>query len=61
MVSLLFIFACMHTVGHPIGVVDVVESKTCTIQLKDETVVIITSKICENLKEGDVIQVKRTK
>ena len=60
MIYILFILlGCFKKANKPIGVVDVVESNTCVIQLDGETTVTLTSKICTALKEGDILQVKR--
>jgi len=59
MISLLLISCAMKTTV--IGTVDIAESKVCTVQLADDSIVELESKICTVLKEGDIIRVVRKK
>ena len=40
-----------------IGIIDAKEDTVCALQLPDETIIYVDSRICENVKEGDVIGV----
>lgn len=59
MIVLLF-FACSTKTIH-VGTIDVAEQRVCTVQLVDETIIELESKICNYLQEGDTIHVVRVK
>tara|TARA_B100001250_G_C19753090_1_gene768756 strand:+ start:1198 stop:1368 length:171 start_codon:yes stop_codon:yes gene_type:complete len=44
-----------------IGVVDNIDEKICEVQLVNEEIIYLDSKICDSLKEGDEIKVLRPK
>jgi hypothetical protein len=58
MISILFWFGCMHRPVF-IGVIDAKEDTICVIQLADESIIHVDSKLCADVKEGDVIGVIR--
>ena len=53
------LLACATKQYSMVGVVDVKDTDTCAIQLQDETIVYINSKVCTNLREGDMIWVTK--
>ena len=59
MLSLLLVACATKIVD--VGTVDVTEQNICVLQLSDETIIEIESKLCSNLREGDVIRVLRKK
>ncbi len=56
----MFLFSCM-TKTVVVGTVDIVEPTSCHVQLLDESIVWIESKMCASLQEGDIIKVVRIK
>ena len=44
-----------------VGVIDIIDNGTCSIQLEDSTIILVSSSICKGLKEGDTIKVKYDK
>ena len=56
MISILFWLGCMPK-PVLIGVIDVKESTVCVIQLADESIIHVDARLCQNVKEGDVIGV----
>ena len=56
------LFGClMAHHNKKVGVIDIIEDGTCSIQLEDSTIILVSSSICKGLKEGDTIKVKYDK
>ena len=62
-INILFFLACLNSKNHKVnlGVIDVIETSVCTIQLKDESIIEVKSSFCQSFKEGDIIQVIRSR
>ena len=64
MISLIFLLvSCMgpRTVHLNLGAVDMIDREVCLVQLVSGEIIEIESKVCNNLREGDVIKVVRSK
>lgn len=57
--SLFSLFLFIGCMPKPVlvGIIDAKEDNVCAVQLADETIIYVDSRICENVKEGDVIGV----
>ena len=53
--------ACLMTNHRKVGVIDIIDKNVCSIQLEDETYILVNSSVCKGLKEGDTIEVKHDK
>ena len=60
MISFL-LFGCLLVSHRKVGVIDIIDNGTCSIQLEDSTMILVSSSICKGLKEGDTIRVKYDK
>ena len=60
MISLILI-GCLMTTHKKVGVIDIIDYDVCSIQLEDETYVLVHRSVCEGLKEGDAIEVRHDK
>ena len=58
MISVVFLFACASR-HIDVGVIDIVDPSVCVIQMADESILEITPSFCKNLREGDIIKVRR--
>ncbi len=54
---IIIILACLTTNHKKVGVIDIIDKEVCSIQLEDETFILVNSSICNGLKEGDVLEV----
>ena len=54
----IFLFGCHH---RKMGVIDIIDNGTCSIQLEDSTMILVSSSVCKGLREGDTIEVKHDK
>ena len=52
------ILACLMTNHRKVGVIDIIDQNVCSIQLEDETYILVSGSVCKGLKEGDTIEVK---
>jgi len=57
---ILFMLGCFlsKSLKH-VGVVDRKENKICEVILFNEDIIFVESKLCDSLKEGDVIKIQR--
>ena len=53
------LLACATKQYSMVGVVDVKDTDTCAIQLRDESIVYFSNKVCAGLREGDMIWVTK--
>ena len=53
--------ACLMTAHRKVGVIDIIDRDVCSIQLEDETYILVHRSICEGLNEGDAIEVRYDK
>ena len=58
---IIFILGCLMATHRKVGVIDIIDYDVCSIQLEDETYILVHSSVCEGLKEGDAIEVKDDK
>ena len=49
--------ACLITNHRKVGVIDIIDQNVCSIQLEDETYILVNGSVCKGLKEGDTIEV----
>lgn len=61
MVGFIMIGCLMAHHSKKVGVIDIIDNGTCSIQLEDSTIILVSSSICKGLKEGDTIKVKYDK
>ena len=61
MVGFIMIGCLMAHHNKKVGVIDIIDNGTCSIQLDDTTTIMINSSMCKGLKEGDTIRVKYDK
>ena len=54
---IILLLGCLMTAHKKAGVIDIIDQNVCSIQLKDETFILVNSSICRGLKEGDAIEV----
>ena len=54
---IIFILGCFMASHKKVGVIDIIDNNVCSIQLVDETFVLVSSSVCRGLKEGDTIEV----
>jgi len=57
----LIILGCLMATHRKVGVIDIIDREVCSIQLEDETYILVHSSVCEGLKEGDAIEVLHDK
>jgi len=57
----LILIGCLMTTHKKVGVIDIIDYDVCSIQLEDETYVLVHRSVCEGLKEGDAIEVRHDK
>ena len=60
MISFL-LFGCLLVSHRKVGVIDIIDNGTCSIQLEDSTMILVSSSVCKGLREGDTIEVKHDK
>ena len=53
---LLTLFSCLVHKTSLVGVVDYTDRDSCAVELNGGTMIVISSSVCENAKEGDTIQ-----
>ena len=58
---IIFILGCLMATHRKVGVIDIIDYDVCSIQLEDETYILVHRSVCEGLKEGDAIEVKHDK
>ena len=54
---IILLLGCLMATHKKSGVIDIIDQNVCSIQLKDETFILVNSSVCKGLKEGDVIEV----
>ena len=57
--TILFLTACIKnsSMSKPIGAVDTVNGRHCSIQLDNEKIIFLNSELCNHLTEGDTISI----
>ena len=58
---IIFILGCLMATHRKVGVIDIIDYDVCSIQLEDETYVLVHRSVCNGLKEGDAIEVRYDK
>jgi len=58
---LLLSLACSSYKYVRVGVIDIIDVYTCSIQLDTEETIQVKSSFCKGLKEGDIIKAKSRK
>jgi len=58
---IIFILGCLLTTRKKVGVIDIIDYDVCSIQLEDETYVLVHRSVCKGLREGDAIEVRYDK
>lgn len=54
---IILLLGCLMATHKKTGVIDIIDQNVCSIQLKDETFILVNSSVCKGLKEGDAIEV----
>ena len=52
---IILLLACIAHKTSLTGIIDHVGNKNCTVELNTGNLIVIESKVCKNLKEGDII------
>ena len=58
---IILLLGCLMATHKKTGVIDIIDQNVCSIQLEDETYILVNSSVCKGLKEGDTIEVKHDK
>ena len=61
MISLFFFLACNPGLKIKLGVVDVKDQNVCFVQMENENFIEVRGPLCQKIKEGDILQIKRYK
>ena len=51
----LLLLSCSPKKYMTLGVVDIIESSVCVIQMPDESMIAVDRKFCRDMREGDII------
>ena len=54
---IILLLGCFMTAHKKVGVIDIIDHNVCSIQLTDETFILVNSSVCKGLEEGDAIEV----
>jgi len=53
---LFLLISCFLHRANLVGIVDFTEGTECALELRDGSIVVVTSSLCKSLKEGDQVQ-----
>ena len=55
---IVMLLCCLMTTHKKVGIIDIIENDVCSVQLDDETYIVVKSSICKGLSEGDTVEVR---
>ena len=54
---IILLLGCLMATHKKSGVIDIIDQNVCSIQLEDETYILVNGSVCKGLREGDTIEV----
>ena len=54
---IILLLGCLMATHKKTGVIDIIDQNVCSIQLEDETYILVNGSVCKGLREGDTIEV----